>query len=166
MKISQKGLYALQALMMLARHSRQGAIRIRDIAYEENLPEKFLELILLEMKNARIVESVRGAKGGYQLRRPPSEIHLSEIIRLVDGPLAPFGDADQLRSLIVSDADHRALYEVFLKVRDSAAKILESTTVADLLNRAASRKRTKSKKAKKDAALLAMVDKDGTSNPK
>ena len=88
------------------------------------------------MKNARIVESVRGAKGGYQLRRPPSEIHLSEIIRLVDGPLAPFGDADQLRSLIVSDADHRALYEVFLKVRDSAAKILESTSVADLIRSA------------------------------
>ena len=89
MKISQKGLYALQAMMMLARHYNQGAIRIRDIAYEEVLPEKFLELILLELKNARIVDSVRGAKGGYQLRRPPAEIHLSEIIRLIDGPLAP-----------------------------------------------------------------------------
>ena len=60
MKISQKGLYALQAMMMLARHYDQGAIKIRDIAYEEDLPEKFLELILLEMKNARMVESVRG----------------------------------------------------------------------------------------------------------
>ena len=93
--------------MMLARHYHQGSIRIRDIAYEENLPEKFLELILLEMKNARLVESVRGAKGGYQLRRPPSEIHLSEIIRLIDGPLAPFGDADQLKSLIDRDVEHR-----------------------------------------------------------
>ncbi len=100
--------------------------------------------------------------------RPPSEIHLSEIIRLVDGPLAPFGDAEQLRSLIASDADHRALYEVFLKVRDSAAKILESTTVADLLSKAKSRKRTKSKKNTKDATLLSIVEKDGTStsNPK
>src|SRR5436309_7200261 len=103
MKISQKGLYALQALMMLARHYDQGAIKIRDIAYEEILPEKFLELILLEMKNARIAESVRGAKGGYRLRRPPSETHLSEIIRLIDGTLAPFGDAEQLRSLITRD---------------------------------------------------------------
>ncbi len=114
MKISQKGLYALQAMMMLARHYNQGAIRIRDIAYEEVLPEKFLELILLELKNARMVESVRGAKGGYQLRRAPSEIHLSEIIRLIDGPLAPFGDAEQLRSLIDRDLEHRALYQVFL----------------------------------------------------
>src|ERR1700751_4768252 len=114
--------------MMLGRHHNQGAIKIRDIAYEEDLPEKFLELILLELKNARIVESVRGAKGGYRLRRPPAEIKLSEIIRLVDGPLAPFGDADQLRSLITSDPEHRALYKVFLEVRDAAAKILESTS--------------------------------------
>ena len=63
MKISQKGLYALQAMMMLARHHHQGAIKIRDIAYEEALPEKFLELILLELKNARMVESVRGRQG-------------------------------------------------------------------------------------------------------
>ena len=133
MKISQKGLYAFQAMMMLARHYNQGAIRIRDIAYEEVLPEKFLELILLELKNARIVESVRGAKGGYQLRRAPSEIPLSEIIRLIDGPLAPFGDAEQLRSLIDRDVEHRALYQVFLEVRDAAAKILEHTTLADIV---------------------------------
>src|ERR1700735_1060973 len=133
MKISQKGLYALQATMMLARHYQQGAIKIRDIAYEEDLPEKFLELILLELKNARIVESARGAKGGYQLRRPPSEIHLSEIIRLIDGPLAPFGDAEQLRELIHRDLPHRALYQLFLDVRDAAANILENTPLADLI---------------------------------
>jgi Rrf2 family protein len=133
MKISQKGLYALQALMMLARHHHQGAIKIRDIAYEEGLPEKFLELILLELKNARLVESVRGAKGGYQLRRSPSEIALSEVIRLIDGPLAPFGDADQLRELIERNLPQRALYQVFLDVRDAAAKILDHTTLADLL---------------------------------
>ena len=135
MKISQKGLYALQAMMMLARHHNQGAIRIRDIAYEEELPEKFLELILLELKNARIVESVRGAKGRYQLRRPPSEIYLAEIIRLIDGALAPFGDADQLRVLIDRDAEHRALYQVFLDVRDAAAKILENTSLADIVSK-------------------------------
>lgn len=134
MKISQKGLYALQAMMTLGRQYGSQTVKIRDIASDSDLPEKFLELILLELKNARIVESVRGAKGGYRLRRPPSEIALSEIIRLLDGPLAPFGDADQLRSLIVSDPDHRALYQVFLDVRDAAAKILESTTVADIIS--------------------------------
>jgi len=160
MKISQKGLYALQAMMMLARHYNQGAIRIRDIAYEETLPEKFLELILLELKNARMVESVRGAKGGYQLRRDPSEIHLSEIIRLIDGPLAPFGDADQLRTLIDRDAEHRALYQVFLAVRDAAAKILENTTLADIMNSSnlkASKAGKRHKKKGEASSVLPMV---------
>ena len=78
MKISQKGLYALQAMMTLARRHNQGAIKIWEIAAESDLPEKFLELILLELKNARIVDSVRGARGGYQLRRDPAELPLSE----------------------------------------------------------------------------------------
>src|ERR1700740_1010499 len=149
MKISQKGLYALQAMMMLARRHNQGAIKIRDIAYEENLPEKFLELILRELKNARMVESVRGAKGGYQLRRPPSEIHLSEIIRLIDGALAPFGDAEQLRTLIDRDADHRALYQVFLEVRNAAAKILENTTLADIVSEGSGTPKSKRRAKKK-----------------
>ena len=159
MKISQKGLYALQAMMMLARHHNQGAIRIRDIAYEEELPEKFLELILLELKNARIVESVRGAKGGYQLRRPPSEIYLAEIIRLIDGALAPFGDADQLRVLIDRDAEHRALYQVFLDVRDAAAKILENTSLADIVSKERVSKPGKGqrKKGATELAVLPMI---------
>src|SRR5436305_1099367 len=157
MKISQKGLYALQALMMLARHYNQGAIRIRDVAYEEDLPEKFLELILLEMKNARIVESVRGAKGGYQLRRPPGEIRLSEIIRLIDGPLAPFADAEQLRSLISRDAEHRALYQVFLDVRDAAAKILENTTLANLVGQEGAKNLRSKRSRKSDAGVLLPV---------
>ncbi len=132
MKVSQKGLYALQAMMMLAHHYEQGAIKIHDIATEEKLPEKFLEIILIELKNARLVESTRGAKGGYKLRRHPSEIRLSEIIRLIDGPLAPFGDADQLRGLVDRDAQHRALYQVFLDIRNAAAGVLDNTTVAEI----------------------------------
>jgi len=161
MKISQKGLYALQAMMMLARHHHQGAIKIREIAYEEDLPEKFLELILLELKNARMVESVRGAKGGYQLRRDPAEIRLSEIMRLIDGPLAPFADAEQLRVLIDRDLPHRALYQVFLDVRDAAAKILENTSLADLISgtapHSAKSKRTARKKDKEKGSVLPMV---------
>lgn len=161
MKISQKGLYALQAMMMLARHHHQGAIKIREIAYEEDLPEKFLELILLELKNARMVESVRGAKGGYQLRREPAEIRLSEIMRLIDGPLAPFADAEQLRVLIDRDLPHRALYQVFLDVRDAVADVLDNTTLADLISgttpRSTKNKRTARKKEKVKASVFPMV---------
>jgi Rrf2 family protein len=161
LKISQKGLYALQAIQTLGRRYGTDTVKIRDIAIDSDLPEKFLELILLELKNARIVESVRGAKGGYRLRRAPEEIKLSEIIRLVDGPLAPFGDADQLRNLMITDSDHRALYSVFLEVRDAAAKILDRTTVADIVAGGAKSQRRASSKAKnKKGSLVTIIQKD------
>jgi Rrf2 family protein len=156
-RISQKGLYALQAMMMLARRHDQGAIRIRDIAYEKDLPEKFLELILLELKNARMVESVRGAKGGYQLRRSPSEMRLSEIIRLIDRPLALFADAEQLRTLIDRDAEHRILYQVFLDVRNAAARILEHTTLVDIVGPKAPKRA--GKKKREEATVLQWLSK-------
>jgi DNA-binding IscR family transcriptional regulator len=103
---------------------------------------------------------VRGAKGGYALRRAPSEIHLSEIIRLIDGPLAPFGDAEQLRALIDKDHAHRALYQVFLDVRNAAAKILENTTLADIVTDPQPNKtgkHSRKKKQKDQASILPMV---------
>jgi Rrf2 family protein len=163
LRISQKGLYALQAMMTLGRQYGNKTVKIREIASDSDLPEKFLELILLELKNARIVESVRGAKGGYRLRRPPSEIALSEIIRLLDGPLAPFGDADQLRSLIIADADHRGLYQVFLDVRDAAAKILESTTVADIIAAPGSGKRSRGNRKQDKSGRPTIVPSGGQS---
>jgi Rrf2 family protein len=132
MKVSQKGLYALEALMLLARRYPEGTVKIREIAEDEELPEKFLELILLELKHARIVESVRGAKGGYRLKRPPSKIFLGEIMRTIDGPLAPFEDAESLRRLVLHDKKHSPLFSVFLAVRNAAAGILDHTSLADI----------------------------------
>jgi Rrf2 family transcriptional regulator, cysteine metabolism repressor len=132
MKVSQKGLYALEALIFLARRNERGAIRIHEIATSEKLPEKFLELILLELKHARIVESVRGAKGGYRLKRLPGKIFLGEIIRTIDGPLAPFEDAEGLRRLVEQDKKHSALFRVLLSVRDAAARILDHTSLSDV----------------------------------
>lgn len=132
MKISQKGLYALEALIFLARRHDREAVKIREIAAAEDLPEKFLELILLELKHARIVESVRGAKGGYRLKREPAKIFLGEIIRTIDGPLAPFEDAEALRRLVEQDKKHSALFRVLLSVRNAAAGILDHTSLADI----------------------------------
>jgi Rrf2 family protein len=132
MKVSQKGLYALEAMMLLARRYPEGTVKIRDIAEDEGLPEKFLELILLELKHARLVESVRGAKGGYRLKRSPSKIFLGEIIRTIDGPLAPFEDAESLRRLVERDKKHSALFRVFLAVRDAASDILDHTSIGDI----------------------------------
>ena len=132
MKVSQKGLYALQAMMLLARRYPEGTVKIRDIAEDEGLPEKFLELILLELKHARLVESVRGARGGYRLKRTPARIFLGEIIRTIDGPLAPFEDAESLRRLVERDKKHSALFRIFLAVRDAASDILDHTSLGDI----------------------------------
>lgn len=132
MRISQKGLYALQALTVLAKHYPDDVVKTRDIAKEEQLPEKFLEAILRDLKRARFVNSIRGAGGGYKLRRAPEQIYLGEVIRRIDGPLAPFEDAESLRKRVKSDDRHRALFRVFLEVRDAAARILDRTSLADI----------------------------------
>jgi Rrf2 family protein len=135
MRISKKGLYALQALMSLSRHYPQSAVKIHEIATEERIPEKFLELILLDLKTARFVESERGARGGYRLKRAPSQIRLGDVIRTMDGPLAPFGDAATLKKLVAHDKRHRTLFQIFLDVRNSAARILDHTSLADISGR-------------------------------
>jgi len=132
MRISKKGLYALEAITRLAANYPDRPTKIHDIAASERIPEKFLELILLDLKNARLVESVRGARGGYRLKRAPSRIFVGEIIRTIDGPLAPMGDAESLRRLVKRDKKHSAIYQVLLDVRNAAAGILDHTSVADL----------------------------------
>lgn len=135
MRISKKGLYALEALTVLAKNYPRRPTKIHEIAVSEGIPEKFLEAILLDLKTARLVESLRGAQGGYLLRRAPSKVFLGEIIRTIDGPLAPMGDAEALRRLVIKDKKHSALYRVLLDVRNAAAGILDHTSLADLAGR-------------------------------
>jgi Rrf2 family protein len=132
MRISSKGLYALEAMVRLAKNYPENPTKIHEIAVQEDIPEKFLELILLDLKAARLVESLRGANGGYRLRRAPNKIFLGEIIRTVDGPLAPLGDAETLRRLVKNDRKHSSLYQVMLDVRNAAAGILDHTSLSDL----------------------------------
>ncbi len=135
MKVSQRGLYALKALLHLAERWDGGTVSTREIAEREEIPEKFLESILVLLKNARIVASRRGREGGYRLRRPPTEIVVGDVVRLVDGPLAPFGDAVELARLVDSEPRHAGLFELFLDLRNAASAILDHTTLADLLER-------------------------------
>jgi Rrf2 family protein len=135
MKISHRGLYALKALLHLAEAHERGLVKIHDIAEDEAIPVKFLEGILVTLKNARLVASERGREGGYRLRRPPSEIQIGEIVRLMDGPLAPLGDAVELARRVRTEPRHPGLFDVFLDVRNAAAAILDHTTLADVLKR-------------------------------
>jgi len=116
--------------------------KVSNIAATEGVPQKFLELILLDLKRARFVDSLRGAQGGYLLRRPPQKIFLGEIIRAIDGPLAPIADNESLKRLVKADKKHSALYQVFLDVRNAAAGILDHTSLAQLAGRSGASSRS------------------------
>lgn len=135
MKVSNRGLYALKALIHLAESYEGGLIKIHEIAEDESIPEKFLEGILVTLKNARLVTSQRGREGGYRLRRPPAEILVGEVMRIVDGPLAPFGDAVELAHRVKTEPRHAGLFDLFLDVRNAAAEILDHTSLGDLVSR-------------------------------
>jgi Rrf2 family protein len=149
MKISNRGLYALKALTHLAQAHERGLVKIHEIADEEQIPEKFLEGILVTLKNARIVASQRGRDGGYRLRRAPAEVMLGEVVRIVDGPLAPFGDAVELAHRVKTEPRHAGLFDIFLDVRNAAAAILDHTSLEDLVarNRRVLARRTRGPKA-------------------
>jgi Rrf2 family protein len=135
MRVSQRGLYALKALTHLAEAYQGGLVKVHAIAADEAIPEKFLEAILVTLKNARLVSSQRGRGGGYRLRRPPAEIPVGDVVRIIDGPLAPFGDAAELAHRVRTEPRHPGLFDLFLEVRNSAAAILDHTTLADLAAR-------------------------------
>ena len=135
MKISHRGLYALKAVLHLAEARDGGLVKIHEIAEAEDIPEKFLEGILVTLKNARVVASQRGREGGYRLRRRSEEIMVGELVRLMDGPLAPLGDADELAQRVRTESRHAGLFDVFLDVRNAAAAILDHTSLADVLRR-------------------------------
>jgi Rrf2 family protein len=135
MRISHRGLYALKALTHLAEAYEGGLVKIHHIAELESIPEKFLEGILVTLKNARVVSSQRGREGGYRLRRPPSEIIIGDVVRIMDGPLAPLGDAVELAQRVRTEPRHAGLFDLFLDVRNAAAAILDHTSLADLVAR-------------------------------
>jgi Rrf2 family protein len=135
MKVSRRGLYALQALIHLAEAYEGGLVVSRAIAEKEGIPEKFLEGILLALKNARVVSSERGRDGGYRLRKPPDEIFIGDVVRMIDGPLAPFGDVVELQHRVKTETRHPGLFDVFLEVRNAASAIVDRTSLADLVER-------------------------------
>ena len=137
MKLSKKGEYALRALIDVAMNSDKGVAQAHDIARKENIPIKFLEQILLILKNAGLLQSRRGVGGGYSLTRPADQIILGEVIRLIDGPLAPIGCASKTAPERCSCPDEAAcgLRSVMLDVRDAISNVVDRLTLADVCER-------------------------------
>ncbi|MEP6663806.1 MAG: Rrf2 family transcriptional regulator [Verrucomicrobiota bacterium] len=138
MKLSQRGEYALRALLVLGLHYEKNVVSIQVIADEQNIPKKFLEQILNDLKKTGAVESKRGITGGYRLARPPQEVTLASIIRHVEGALAPISCVSErfYEKCSCPDEARCAIRNVMKEVRESIVKAMEKVTVAELCERA------------------------------
>lgn len=136
--ISKKTKYGLKALIYLARKYEQGPILIADLAREERIPKKFLENILLILKNNGILQSRKGRGGGYYLGRPPAKITFGQAIRVMEGPLAPVPCVSEMAYARCTECGSEATCGIRLvmkDVRDEMARILDGTSLADVLKK-------------------------------
>lgn len=136
--LSKKSKYAIHALVYLAERQGQGPVQIGEIAAQQRIPKKFLETILLELKNARILNSKKGLGGGYYLQRKPEEINLTEVIRLTNGaiallPCVSLNFYEACEECI--DEQHCTIRATFLTIRDETLKLLTASNLAALVKR-------------------------------
>lgn len=135
--ISQRAKYALRALVALAKAPPGQPLLISEISRTQAIPKKFLEQILLEMKRAGIVTSRRGRLGGYALLREPQQVTFGEVLRLIDGPIAPLPCLSKIAYRRCSDCADEGTCEirkVFARVAIATREVLDNTTLTDALN--------------------------------
>jgi Rrf2 family protein len=137
MKLSLRGEYALRALIVLGLNPPSDVVRIQAISDQQNIPKRFLEQILNDLRAAGILESRRGISGGYRLRLPPEQITLAEVIRLIDGPLAPVSCVSEkfYERCSCPDENVCGIRSIMKEVRDAIVRILEGVTLAQLCER-------------------------------
>ena len=136
--LSKKCKYAIHALVYLAEKYQQGPIQISEIAAKRHIPKKFLEQILLDLRNAGFLYSKKGAGGGYSLNKDPKDIYLVSIMRITDGPIAMvpcaslnfYHKCDECKSETTC-----GIRDVFVEVRDATLRILSETSIADVIAR-------------------------------
>ena len=132
--LTQRSRYALRALIFLARTGSVAPVPISVIAADQKLPRKFLEIILLDLKNGGLVQSYRGKAGGYRLARAPGAISFGEIIRVIEGPLALVPCVSRTAYRPCNDCHDEAtcaIRRAMARVRDETARILDGTSLAD-----------------------------------
>jgi Rrf2 family transcriptional regulator, cysteine metabolism repressor len=137
MKLSVRGEYALRALLVLGLNYDQSVVRIQTISEQQNIPKRFLEQILNDLKSAGVVTSRRGVAGGYRLARRPEEITLAVIIRHIEGALAPVSCVSErfYEKCSCPDESRCAIRSVMKEVREAVVRIAERLTIADLCER-------------------------------
>ena len=137
MKLSKRGEYALRSLINLGIAAKVGRslVRVAELAKAEDLPVKFLEQVMQQLREAGYVESERGKHGGYRLAKPAAKITIGQVVRLIDGPLAPIGCVSQTayEKCSCPDEAHCGLRMLMLDVRNAIAGILDRYTLADVV---------------------------------
>jgi len=133
--IAKKTKYGLHALLYLAQRDMKGPVLIADLAKRENIPKKFLEIILWELKKHGLLESKQGRGGGYQLAKHPRDIMLGQVIRILEGPLAPISCVSQTayrKCKECKDETHCGIRLVMKDVRDAISNILDKTSLEEV----------------------------------
>lgn len=132
--LTKKGKYGLKALAYLADVPEGRLAFVNDVAVAENIPKKFLDAILGELRNAGFVHSRKGKAGGYCLARPADEIKIGHVVRVLDGPLAPIPCASKTRYQPCSDCDVATcqIRHLMLDVRNAIAEVLDNTSLTQM----------------------------------
>lgn len=136
--LSKKTRYALKALVVLGKHFGGAPMQISKIASEEHIPKKFLEQILLDMRNAGLLYSKKGSGGGYGLVKDPAEIYMVQVLRLTGGPVALLPCVSLNFYQKCDECTNEAtcgVRDVFIEVRNATLKILSETSIADVISR-------------------------------
>jgi Rrf2 family protein len=135
-RLSKRSDYAARAVIDLARHYHQGPIQSADIATRQEIPEAYLEQLLTSLRKSGLVRSTRGPHGGHELARTPAEIRFADVIAALEGPLAPLdGLNDAVVAGVAPSCAVRDVWDVWHEVMTSTQRILEATTIEDLVER-------------------------------
>jgi Rrf2 family protein len=135
MRISAKGEYAIKAMLDLALQRERGLIPIQEVAARQNIPQRYLEQVLLSLKRAGLLTSKRGSTGGYHLARRPNEITVGAVLRAVEGAGAPFEAGGARRNGGPDDLD-----ELWEEIAEAVSKVVDRLTFGELMARARERR--------------------------
>ena len=132
MKISTKGRYALRVLLDLAEHNNATPVRVKEIAIRQNISEKYLEQIIGILNKAGYVQSIRGAQGGYLLKKEPNAYTIGEILRLMEGSIAPVSCVDAIEDICERKSSCVSVI-LWEKINDAISGVVDHTTLQDLM---------------------------------
>jgi Rrf2 family cysteine metabolism transcriptional repressor len=132
-RFSTRGRYGVHIMVDLAQHADEGPISLKSVAERQKLSEHYLEQLIPELRKAGLVKSIRGSQGGYILAKRPEDILIGDVIRVLEGPIAPVECTNQLGLDCCEKTDFCVTREVWVKVRDSINNVVDSITLADLI---------------------------------